>query len=65
MEILTWQARINRALTLRQMEALTGISKTTLNNIENGVVSPTLQELETIAHALGMKISELYQSDYK
>lgn len=65
MEILTWQARMNKALTLRQMESLTGISKTTLNNIENGVVSPTLQELETIAHALDMKISELYQSDYK
>ena len=56
MEILTWQARTKRGLSLRQLEALTGISRTTLNNIENGLVSPTLQELETIARALDMKI---------
>ena len=48
MEILTWQARTKRGLSLRQLEALTGISRTTLNNIENGMVSPTLQELESI-----------------
>ena len=65
MEILIWQARTKRCLSLRQLETLTGIGKTTLNNIENGRVSPTLQELETIARALDMRISELYESDYK
>lgn len=65
MEILTWQARTKRGLTLRKLEELTGISRTTLNDIENGKVSPTLWELETIACALDMKISELYESDYK
>ncbi|RHT20964.1 XRE family transcriptional regulator [Clostridium sp. OF09-36] len=65
MEILTWQARTKRGLTLRKLEELTGISRTTLNDIENGKVSPTLWELETIARALDMKISELYESDYK
>ena len=42
MEILTWQARTKRGLTLRKLEELTGISRTTLNDIENGKVSPTL-----------------------
>lgn len=65
MEILTWKARTKRGLTLRKLEELTGISRTTLNDIENGKVSPTLWELETIARALDMKISELYESDYK
>lgn len=65
MEILTWQARTKRGLTLRKLEELTGISRTTLNDIENGKVSPTLWESETIARALDMKISELYESDYK
>lgn len=65
MKILTWQARTKRGLTLRKLEELTGISRTTLNDIENGKVSPTLWELETIARALDMKISELYESDYK
>lgn len=59
MEILTWQARTERGLTLRQLEAATGIGKTTLNNIENGLVSPTLAELEAIARALDARISDL------
>ncbi|MDY3812687.1 MAG: helix-turn-helix transcriptional regulator [Candidatus Copromonas sp.] len=65
MEILTWQARQKRGLTLKQMEELTKISKTTLNNIENGLVSPTLKQLETIARALDMHINDLYESEYK
>ena len=40
MEVLTWQARTEKNVTLKQLEALTGIGKTTLNNIENGLVSP-------------------------
>jgi transcriptional regulator with XRE-family HTH domain len=65
MEILTWQARQKRGLTLKQMEELTKISKTTLNNIENGLVSPTLKQLEAIARALDMHINDLYESEYK
>lgn len=65
MEVLTWQARTEKHLTLKQLEALTGIGKTTLNNIENGLVSPTLQQLEAIASALGTTISKLYESEYK
>ena len=65
MEILTWQARTGKGLTLKQLEAATGIGKTTLNNIENGRVSPTLAQLEAIARALGVRISDLYESDCK
>ena len=65
MEILTWQARTEKGLTLKQLEALTGIGKTTLNNIENGLVSPTLRQLEAIARALDTKITALIESEYK
>ena len=65
MEILTWQARMRAGLTLKQLEALTGISKTTLNTIENGQTSPTLRQLEEIAKALNVKIGELFESEYK
>lgn len=65
MEVLTWQARNKKSLTLKQLEAATGIGKTTLNNIENGLVSPTLNQLEAIARALDVKISDLYDSVYK
>lgn len=65
MEILTWQARTDKNLTLKQLEALTGISKSTLNTIENGVTSPTLRQLEAIAAALGVGITDLFDSEYK
>lgn len=65
MEILTWKARIEKNLTLKQLEGLTGIGKTTLNNIENGLVSPTLYQLETIARALNVRITDLFDSEYK
>lgn len=65
MEVLTWKARTKRNLTLKQLEKMTGISKTTLNTIENGQTSPTLRQLETIAIALDTKISALYDSEYK
>ena len=65
MEVLTWQARTEKNMTLKQLEALTGIGKTTLNNIENGLVSPTLRQLEAIARALGTTISKQYESEYK
>lgn len=65
MEVLTWQARVNKNLTLKQLAELTGISKTTLNTIENGKTSPTLRQLEAIAIALDTRISNLYESEYK
>lgn len=64
-EVLTWQVRQKRGLTLRQLEELTGIGKTTLNNIENGLVSPTLNQIEAIARALGVNMSDLYTSEIK
>jgi transcriptional regulator with XRE-family HTH domain len=64
-EILTWQARTKKGITLVQLAKLTGISKSTLNNIENSKTSPTLMELEVIAKALGVRITDLFDSDYK
>ena len=65
MKILTCQARNNKKVTLVKLSKMTGISKSTLNNIENEKVSPTIAELEAIAKALNMKITDLFDSDYK
>lgn len=59
------QIRDLHNISLRELERLCGIGKTTLNNIENGKISPTLFELEQIAAALKIKIEDLYESDYK
>lgn len=65
MKILTWQARTEKRLTLVQLAAMTGISKSTLNNIENGKTSPTLDELEAVAEALNLRITDLFESERK
>ncbi len=65
MKIFTWQARNNKNVTLVKLAGLTGIGKSTLNNIENEKVSPTIKQLEAIAKALGVRISDLYESQYK
>ena len=65
MQVLTWQARRRAGLTLTELEALTGIGKTTLNNIENGTVSPQLDQLEAIARATGTKITDLFDAPNK
>lgn len=65
MDILTWQAREKAGLTLAQLARLTDISKSTLNNIENGKTPPKLWQLEAIAKATRMRIQDLYNSPYK
>ena len=65
MEILTWQARTQKNVTLKELSAMTDISKTTLNYIENGITSPTLRQLEAIAKALDVKMTDLFDSPYK
>lgn len=65
MKILTWEARINKNLTLMELAAKSGIGKSTLNNIENEKVSPTLFQLEMIAIALGMNVTDLFECECK
>lgn len=64
MEILTWQARTRKNINLVRLSKLSGISKSTLNNIENGRTVPTIKQLEAIAKALNIKISDLFYSEY-
>ncbi len=65
MTVKTWEARTAKGITLKQLEELSGISKTALNNIENGKTSPTLHQLEAIAKALDVRITDLFDSEYK
>lgn len=59
-EILVWEMRQKQNISLRELEKMTLISKSTLNNIENSKVSPTLEQLYKISKALNCKIEELY-----
>lgn len=65
MQIRLWEMRTSKGLTLMQLATKSGIGKSTLNNIENGKVSPTLFQLEMIAIAMDVKITDLFDSEYK
>jgi DNA-binding Xre family transcriptional regulator len=65
MEIKIWEERAKRNISLLELERRTGISKSALNNYENGKRYPTLQQMEKIAIALNTSISNLYESRYK
>nr|UVX80332.1 MAG: helix-turn-helix domain protein [Bacteriophage sp.] len=64
-KVLLWEQRTSKGFTLMQLAEKSGIGKSTLNNIENEKVSPTLFQLEMIAATLGVKITDLFESEYK
>ena len=54
-----WRVRDDRDKSLRVIAGLAGMSKDTLNRIERGERSPTLNELVALADALQISVSEL------
>ena len=62
-KILIYEVRIKEGLSLRKLSELTGISKTRLNDIENEKRSPTLDELERIANAISIEVTDLFIHD--
>lgn len=65
MKVLIWSVRTEKGLTLMELSKKTGIGKSTLNYFENGKNSPTLFQLEMIAIALDVKITDLFESEFK
>lgn len=65
MEIYLWQKRNEQRYSLTELAVKTNISRSTLNNIENYRVSPTIKQLEAIAKALDIGIVDLFASEYK
>lgn len=65
LRIFVWEARQRAGLTLQQLEHKTGISRSTLNRIENGQIVPRLDQLEAIAAATNTRITALFDSPLK
>ena len=56
------ELRENRKLTTNELGKLAGITRQTVENIENGKVSARLDTLEKIAKNLGLKsVKELFE----
>lgn len=56
---------LKKNITYRQAEIMTGVSKSALQAIANDKRDPRLSTMEQIAAGLNVKISELFESDYK
>ena len=65
MIILLDKIMLKKNLSVRQVSIATGISKSTINRIANGEVSPTADTLELLAKGLKVRISDLIDSPYK
>lgn len=65
MKILLGEAMLEKDITYERLADLSGISKSTLHRIAKERTSPTFDNMEKIAIGLGMKICDLFDSDYK
>ena len=65
MRILLAKIMYEKNISVRQLSSMTGISKSTINNIANETYSPTMENMEKLAKALKIHISDLYESTYK
>jgi len=57
------QLRRNKGYSIRKLSELTGISKSTLNDLENNKSIPRPEDLEKIARALEVTPKELWKGD--
>ncbi|MGC4018356.1 MAG: helix-turn-helix transcriptional regulator [Muricomes sp.] len=54
-----------RHLSTRQVSKMTGVSKSSIQEIMNEYKSPTMNTMEKLAAGLKVNIESLYESDYK
>lgn len=59
-----YELRCRRNLSIRQLEQLSGVSKSTINNIENGRYDPSIKTLCLLAGALKVKPERLYSYQF-
>lgn len=55
----------NQKLSVRQVATMTGLSKSTVSRIANGETSPTADMLELLAIGLNVRVTDLFESDFK
>ena len=65
MKILLEDIMTNKKLSIRQVSLLTGIPKSTVDDIVAGRKSPRMDTIEKLAKGLKVRISDLYDSPYK
>lgn len=65
MKILLSEIMNQKNLTIRQVSILTGVPRSTVADIMSERASPRLDTLEQLAKGLKVRITDLYESEYK
>lgn len=63
MKILLAEKRNELGISVRRLEAMSGVSRTTILRIESGYANPTVGVLCKLATALGMSLDDLVLCD--
>lgn len=65
MKILLQEIMRSKNLTVRQVSIMTGVPKSTIEDIANDRTSPRIKVLEELAKGLNVHITDLFDSPYK
>ena len=65
MKILLQEIMRSKSLTVRQVSIMTGVPKSTIEDIANDRTSPRINVLEELAKGLNVHITDLFDSPYK
>lgn len=65
MKIILDKVMYKKNISIRQLENRSGVPRSTISDIMNEKISPRLDTLELLAKALGSRINDLFESDYK
>lgn len=60
-KMLVWNVRTAKKLTLRKLSALSGVSRSEINNIENEQKMPKVDVLCAIARGLQVPVTDLFE----
>ena len=65
MRILLDRILTRKNLSIRQVSILTGVPRSTIEDIITGKRSPRISTMEQLAKGLNVRITDLFESPYK
>lgn len=65
MRILLDRILTRKNLSIRQVSILTGVPRSTIDDIITGKRSPRMSTMEQLAKGLNVRITDLFESPYK
>ena len=65
MRILIGEILYKRGISYRQLAIMTGLKKSTIANYCNELCMPRMDDMELIAKTLKLRITDLFESDFK